>query len=235
MMEGLQQEVLGGGQVLDGKAILAQVFSEDQVTALVRMVTDQVARTPGMLIGRDYRDEVKALVSGIARAISDSNRSLLSSEDWLEVAAIVAEEAAKNPGRLFRIIGDNGQPVDPEEEFAVRLIKSLLEASAKDFRMRGRLGGSVLFGETLRKVIIDTLLTAADNVEAAVMNEDALIALVDRINTLQGKGTHGFGRREWLSIFEAYLKRVLTSENGALVLESLSDDDLRKRILPQAV
>lgn len=232
MMEGLQQEDLGGGQVLDGKAILARVFSEDQVTALVRIVTDQVARTPGMLIGRDNRDEVKALVSGIARAISDSNRSLLSSEDWLEVAAIVAEEAAKNPGRLFRIIGDNGQSLDPEEEFAVRLIKLLLEASAEDFRTRGRLGGSVLFGETLRHVIIDTLLTAADNVEAAVTNETALITLVTRINALQGDGTGGFGRREWLHIFNAYLKLVLTSENGAQVLENLSDDDLRNRILP---
>jgi hypothetical protein len=218
--------------VRGGQAILKRVFSEDQVAALVHIVTDQVAKTPGMLLERDTRDEVKALVAGVARAISDSNRSLLSSEDWLEVAAVVAREAAKNPGRLFKIIGEDGKPVSPGQEFAVRLIKGLLNAAATDLRARGRSQGSVLFGETLRIVIEETVITAAGNVELAVSNEAALIMLVNRINKLQGTQATGFGRNEWLRIFRRYLKLVLFSEDGQAVIDGLSDEDIKKHLLP---
>ena len=232
MHAGLQKETLENGSVLNGQAVLKRVFSEDQVAALVHIVTDQVAKTPGMLLDRDTRDEVKALVAGIARAISDSNRSLLSSEDWLAVAAVVTQEAAKNPGRLFKIIKKNGKPVSPEQEFAVRLIKGLLNAAATDLRARGRSHGSVLFGETLRVVIEETVVTAAGNVELAVSNETALIQLVNRINKLQGTRATGFGRNEWLQIFRKYLKLVLLSEDGQAVIEGLSDADIKKHILP---
>jgi hypothetical protein len=232
MQEGLEKETLKNGTVLDGEAILKRVFSEDQVADLVHIITDQVAKTPDMLLDRDTRDEVKALVAGIARAISDSNRSLLSSEDWLEVAAVVAQEAAKNPGRLFKIIEEDGNPVNPEKEFAVRLIKKLLNAAATDLRARGRSKGSVLFGETLRIVIEETIVTAAGNVETAVNNEEALINLVDRINKLQGVNATGFGRNEWLHIFRSYLKLVLLSQDGQSVLDGLDDEDIKNLILP---
>jgi len=232
MQDGLEKETLKNGSVLDGETVLKRVFSEDQVAALVHIVTDQVAKTPGMLTGRDTRDEVKALVAGIARAISDSNRALLSADDWLEVAAVVTQEAAKNPGRLFRIIDDNGTPVTPEKEFGVRLIKRLLNAAATDFRARGRAQGSVLFGETLGIVIKETITTAAGNVELAVSNEDALIALVNRINSLQGVDATAFGRNEWLRIYKRYLKLILLSNNGQSLLDGLSDEDIKKSILP---
>ena len=232
MQDGLEKETLKNGSVLNGEAILKRVFSEDQVAALVRIVTDQVAKTPGMLTDQETRDEVKALVAGIARAISDSNRALLSADDWLEVAAVVTQEAAKNPGRLFRIIDDNGTSVTPEKEFAVRLIKGLLNAAAADFHARGRSKGSVLFGETLRIVIEETIVTAAGNVEMAVSNEDALIKLVDRINKLQGVNATGFGRNEWLRIYRKYLKLVLLSKNGQSALDKISDDEIKKLILP---
>jgi hypothetical protein len=232
MRDGLQEETLSDGTIIEGEAILRRVFSEDQVVALVKIVTEQVAKTPGMVTDRYTRDEIKGLVAGIARSISDSNRSLLSSEDWLEVAALVAEEAAKNPGRLFKIVNDDGSAVSPEEEFAVRLIKKLLGAAAEDFRMRGRQKGSVLFGETLRMVIVETLETASGNVEAAINNEEALIEFVNRINGLQGVNATSFGRSEWLLIFRRYLKLVLLSEDGKELIKNLSDKDLKELILP---
>ena len=148
------------------------------------------------------------------------------------MAAVVTQEAAKNPGRLFKIIKKNGKPVSPEQEFAVRLIKGLLNAAATDLRARGRSHGSVLFGETLRVVIEETVVTAAGNVELAVSNETALIQLVNRINKLQGNRATGFGRNEWLQIFRKYLKLVLLSEDGQAVIKGLSDADIKKHILP---
>jgi hypothetical protein len=231
MIDGLESETQKNGSVLDGEVILKRVFSEDQVASLVRIVTTQVAKTPSMLTGRETRDEVKALVAGIARAISDSNRALLSGDDWLEVAAVVTQEAAKNPGRLFRIIDGNGASVAPEKEFAVRLIKRLLNAAAKDFRARGRTKGSVLFGETLGLVIRETIETVTANVELAVNNEDAMINLVSRINKLQGINATGFGHKEWLRIYQRYLKLVMLSEDGQSPLDDITDDEMIKLIV----
>jgi hypothetical protein len=98
--------------------------------------------------------------------------------------------------------------------------------------MRGRSQGSVLFGETLRIVIEETIVTAAGNVELAVNNEAALIKLVERINAIQGANAVSFGRNEWLQIFRRYLKLVLLSENGRAVIDGLSDEDIKKHILP---
>lgn len=236
MQEGLRDGTPGEGRVLDGASVLTRLFSEDQVNALVRIVIDQVARTPGMLTGGDQRDEVKALVSGIARAISNKNGHLLSPEDWLEVVATVAEEAAKNPGRLFRITADEGQPIDPDDEVAVRIISSLLTAAAADFSTRGRAGGAVLFGETLRKVMIDALSAVADivHMDTATDTERDLIALVERINRFRDAEPGGFGCREWLRIFNIYLKLVLVSENGTQLVDNLSDEELRHLILSKA-
>ena len=231
MRLGLENETLEDGSVLDGEMILKRVFSEDQVASLVHIVTDQVAKTPAMLVGRETRDEVRALVAGIARAVSDSNRALLSADDWLEVAAVVTGEAAKNPGRLFKIIDDSGAPVSPEKEFAVRLIKRLLNAAATDFRARGRSKGSVLFGETLANVIRETIETAAGNVERAVNNEDAMVKLVSRINNLQGLDATAFGHKEWLGIYRRYLKSIMLSEDGQTQLDNLKDDDMMNLIV----
>ena len=231
MKLGLKNQTLESGTVLDGEMILRRVFSEDQVADLVHIVTDRVAKTPAMLTGRETRDEIKALVAGIARAISDSNRALLSADDWLEVAAVVTREAARNPGRLFKIIDDNGTSVAPEKEFAVRLIKRLLNAAATDFRARGRSKGSVLFGETLRNVIRETIETAAGNVELAVNNEEAMINLVSRINHFQGLNATGFGHKEWLGIYRRYLKLIMLSEDGQSRLDSLDDDKMMKFIV----
>lgn len=231
MKLGLENQPLESGAVLDGEMILRRVFSEDQVADLVHIVTDRVAKTPAMLTGRETRDEIKALVAGIARAISDSNRALLSADDWLEVAAVVTREAARNPGRLFKIIDDNGASVAPEKEFAVRLIKRLLNAAATDFRARGRSKGSVLFGETLGSVIGETIETAAGNVELAFSNEDAIINLVNRINNLQGLDATGFGHKEWLGTYRRYLKLIMFSEDGQSRLDSLGDDKMMTFIL----
>ncbi len=231
MKLGLENQTFEDGSVLNGDIILRRVFSEDQVADLVHIVTDRVAKTPAMLTGRETRDEIKALVAGIARAISDSNRALLAADDWLEVAAVVTREAAKNPGRLFKIIDDNGADVAPEKEFAVRLIKRLLSAAATDFRARGRSKGSVLFGETLGNVIRETIETAAGNVELAVNNEDAMINLVSRINNLQGLNATGFGHKEWLGIYRRYLKLIMLSEDGQSRLDSLDDDKMMNFIV----
>jgi hypothetical protein len=204
------------------EAILSQVFTEAQMGKLVRVVLDQAASTPGMIVGEAAREEVKTLFAGIARAVSASERNLLSGDDWLEVAAIIAEQTAKNPRALFKIEG-----TDIEDEFAVRLVTDLLKAAAADFRTRGRSGGSVLFGETLQTVIKDTVRAVTENVAQAAQNQDHLIAFVERLNGLQSAG---FGSDAWLRMFRAYYKVILFAPDGAAALADIPDDELRALI-----
>jgi hypothetical protein len=229
--DGMRLGLAGGA---GGEEILRQVFSEDQVGALVRIVLNQAARTPQMIVGTGARDEVRSLIAGIARAVSDANRNLLAAEDWLEIAAIVAEQAALNPGRLFKI-ADSGQPADPTEEFAVRAIARLLKGAADDLRARGRTKGSVMFGATLKEAIVETIHIAANNVAAAERNLGTLEALVARINGLQGVGAAGFGREAWLRIFRRYAKAVLLAEDGAAELAKMTDADVKKLIAGEPI
>lgn len=229
MKAGLVEEK-AGAIVIKTEEILSRVFSEEQIGALIRTVLDQAAKNPAMIVGRSQRDEVKALVAGIARSVSDANRNLLSAEDWLQVAALVAEEAAKNPGRLFKMVDNAGKAVDPGDELAVRLTTRLLTAAAADFRARGRDKGSVLFGETLREAIGESIRTASENAAAAATNEDALVALAERINKLQGQNASAFGRNTWLRIFRHYLKTALLTQNGMAAVDAIKDADLLKLV-----
>ena len=66
----------------------------------------------------------------------------------------------------------------------------------------------------------------------AITNEDALIKLVERINKIQGTDATGFGRNEWLRIFSRFLKLVLLNEDGQAVIDGLSEEDIKKHLLP---
>jgi hypothetical protein len=228
MKAGLKSETVGGATTT-GEEILKRVFSQDEVAALIHIVVEQAAKTPQMIVGSGERDEVKALVAGVARAISDSNRSLLSGDDWLEVAALLAEQAAKNPGRLFKLVPAN-QAASPDEDLAVKIIATLLQAAAADLKARGRGKGSVLFGTTLKEVIVETLALAGDNAAAAATKagQDALIALIKRINKLQGDTAMAFGGEAWLRIFRRYALPSLIG--GVAAVNALLDDELRKLI-----
>ena len=226
MKAGLVEEKSGARVVVKVDEILGRVFSEEQIGALIRMVLDQAAKTPGMLVGGGQRDEVKALVAGIARAVSATERNLLSSQDWLEVAAIVAEQAAKNPGRLFKIVDAQGASVDPGEELAVRIIRDLLAAGAADLRTRERGGGALLFGETLKEAINDALRMASEHAVAAAKNHEAVVDLVKRINAFQTVAGVALGRETWLQLFRHYLKRAVLE--GSAVVSAIKDAELQK-------
>ena len=198
LVEGLQEEGLRGFESL---------FSRAQAMELVRIVLAQAARTPGMLTTDSARAEIRQLVSAIAAAMSADKKLLLAPEDWHRIAAVVASEAARNPGRLFELDAQK-----PEEHLATLLIQRILQAAAEDFEKRGRSKGSLGFGEVLADAIEITFRAAAGNIAGAMSAVglelvdgkalDNLGELVRKLNEASSENPDQIGWREWRWLFE---------------------------------
>jgi len=201
---GLKEGVAAGGN-------FDKLFSKQQLTDVSRIFLNQIAKTPGLIAGDG--DELKNIVAGVARAMAADNNLLLSGDDWLEIVAVAAEEAAANPGRLFKF-GTDSQVAG----FAEIALKQLFKNTATDLRT-AREDGQVLFGDTMKRTIIATLRGLSGDAVAAAqaLANDKLASLVEQLNQLvtqkDASGDFEFGAKEWLALYHAMLERLIATGN----------------------
>jgi hypothetical protein len=191
--------------VRNGKAdILGRLFNKEQAERFFKILVDQAAANPDMIVGSDAAPELKMLTEIMARAMAEQNKLLLTAEDWLAVAADVAREVGQNPNRLIKL--DAGAP---ETQLVYKVIAKLLQAAATDFEQSGRKDGSVLFGRTLADTINDAIVAAAGNASNALNNTEALGELAVRLNRLNATIPGRIGKREWRYLFRRFVADVL--------------------------
>jgi hypothetical protein len=199
------------------RLFLASAFTEETLVGYLRIYLDQAARTPTMLTGRDAGAELQRVVASVTQALARQEGRLLSLESLNAIAAVAAEEAARNPARLFKL-----DPAKPEESLAATLIARLLEAAATHLRAGGGRGaGVVLFGDTLEQAIVATLRAASGSAVRAAANQDGLLALVEALNALATREDAPIGRQEWLLLFRTLVARVL-QDRAAVALDQES-------------
>jgi hypothetical protein len=200
-------EGLADGLKVQGLKAFQQVFTRAQATELVRIVVAELARTPGLLTGDDASAELKQLVSALAAAIAADKTLLLSPANWQAIAAVAAEEAARNPARLFRLDASS-----PQAQVGTRIMTSILIAAADGFRKSGRLGGAVSFGEVLSEAIQTALRAASGNLEGAALAVGLIAAangqpldnlglLVTTLDEIVADDPKQLGWREWRWLF----------------------------------
>ena len=183
---------------------LTRAFSQSQLLELGRVFLLQVAQTPG-LVAPGSR-ELQNVVGAVAGAMAADEKLLLTSDDWLQIAAVAAREAAENPGRLFKTDATvGGFP-------ATALITDLLGVAAGELAAGGRDAGGVLFGATLREAIALLLEVAGGNLQAAVKNRPALQSLASAVSKEVITNHAQFGAREWLELYRSLLGRALEGE-----------------------
>ncbi len=204
---GMLQQVVGGLSVwIDKKAWKEGKipFSTDQLVELGRIFLIQAGKTPGMLAGN--RTEVKAIVAGVAKAMSADSELLLTADNWLMIAAVAAEEAAANPGRLFGLKEDKDV-----EAIGTEIIGALLQTASESFKTLGRNGQGVLFGDTLKEAIVVTLRSTGGNVAkvASPEGQAALKKLSKNLNQIVGGSPKEFGSKEWLRLYRSQIGSVL--------------------------
>ncbi len=198
-------------QVVDGLKVgltdpasggIKTVLSQQQLVELARIFLTQAAKTPGMVAGGST--ELQAIVGGVAKAMAEDKNLLLASDDWLAIAGVAAEEAAANPQRLFKI-----NTATPGGAIGSEVIKDLLSVAGVDLAKGGRKGGGVLFGATLREAITVALKSAAGNAKATVDHQAALKGLAETLSDLVRTHPDQYGSKEWLSLYQALIGRVL--------------------------
>jgi hypothetical protein len=214
----------------DMESAFAKILSRDQMISFTKIFFQQAAKTPGMLLPGSAGKELKDVVGAVANAMADHAAKLVSGEDWLVIAQVAAEEAAKNPGRLFRMDVDK-----PEGQLGNILIKTLLQGAADSLGEDARREGKVVFGETLRHMIVASLQGAAGNVEGAAKNSGELAALEKRINKLASDKKETIGMREAKALFEKLVVSLIDDGKATLVrngetisvpIKEITDDEL---------
>jgi hypothetical protein len=197
-------------QVIDGLASalrdpqtqrLRSPLSQPQLVELARSFVVQAAQTPGILAGN--RSELTALVAGVAQVIARDQAGLLSPTDWLDVAAVAAQESLANPQRLFALAA--GATAAP----ATALLRDLLALAAAETGAGGRDAGGVFFGATLREAMIVTLRAAAGNAAGAAAHPDVVKTLAQQLCDLVRAQPGRMGSKEWLCIFRSAVGQAL--------------------------
>ena len=187
---------------------LGRLLSREQLVEIVRTVLRIAASSPGML-GSD-NTEAAAIIGAIAGAITADKQALLGPDDWREIARAAAEQVARDPARLLRL--DIG---DPRKQPVARLIQVMVAKGGEALAARGRAGGAILFGPTLRDAIIVLLKNAGGELTGETMRrlEAHLDALLECSKADPGR----FASRAWLAAFEAGLGALFVpSEPGDL-------------------
>ncbi|MFN3232350.1 MAG: hypothetical protein ACE363_09355 [Alphaproteobacteria bacterium] len=199
-----------------------RLFGKHQLLELSRIFLVQAAATPGMLgIGRT---ELRAIVSGVATAMAADKNLLLTSDDWLKIAAVAAAEASANPGRLFGLDESTA-----EGALGAEIIGGLLTVAAAEWDTlgigdaTGRDAGHVLAGPTLRDAITVALRAAAGNARAAASAGKPIETLAARISNIVRDDPEAYGSDEWLLLFREMIGSALIE--GTVV--DISDGEIR--------
>lgn len=213
LSDALNQATTAGGKVNGA----LQSFADGQLIELVRIVIQQAAKTPGML-GVD-KVELQSIIAGVASAMASDDNLLLSPDEWVVIAGVVAREAAANPGRLFGLDAN-----DPEQALAVTAIKTVLATAASSWH-GGRGQGILLFGETLL-VIVESLLKAlAGNIEGISSGNMAPVdGFLNKLMDMASQNPNKFGSQGFLNVFQALIGEVIAKGQ-------LPDDEKIREIL----
>ena len=181
---------------------LKSVFQPQQLTELGRIVLKQIAQSPQMITESQQQGK-NAVIVAIASAMAKDEELLLSGNDWLEIVAVAATEAAANPLRLFKLDANN-----PDHVLAGELIAVVLRSASKAAQQQGL--SNVLFGQTLQKAITLLLKAYSGNVQGAKAQLQTLENMIVALNQFVAANVESFGSKEWLRLYRLLLQRVLS-------------------------
>jgi len=187
---------------------LKRLRSPASIESFVRILVTQVARTPGMITSTN-NVEVNRLVSAVAAAMAADENLLLSQEEWLAIVAAAAEEVAANPGRLLGVSGAGAAG-----SLLATLLTDLVRVANEQWKEKGRAGGTVLFGPTLKESMLIAIRASASQSAAALLNTARLKDLAEGLTELMAEKLGKFGSKEWLCVYRALIMQVI--ETGTL-------------------
>ena len=197
---------------------LKSLFSKPTGLRIAQVFLNQIALTPEMT---GVRGDHQAIVAAVAATMAADDSLLLDDDGWIEIVSVLMQQAAANPGRLFDLDSS-----DRAEMLGAKVISSFLTVAATDLGE-----GNVLFGDTMRRAIIETIgIVASSPAEAAValgmhdpvarnLLEELLTEVCTVVAKVKRDGRYVFGAKEWQRLYRGLLMRILANiENQADVV-----------------
>lgn len=213
-------------QSLENNGNLKNVLTNQDLIEVGRIVLEHVAETPGIILKTDS-EAWKEVVKAVALAMKSDEKLLLSGSDWQKLIAVVVEQAAINPGRLFKLKGTNDNEV-----IAGELLSIALQASAKLLTERLDLQGkSILFGDTLRQMLVILLKNSSGSPDKVKTLMHAIEQLIIDLHLVVAENAIHYGSREYLIVFEYILVGAM---RGDKVIPSPISVDIFSAKLEQA-
>ncbi len=199
-----------------------KAFSDEQLLELGRVVLAQVAKTPGMLGTKKI--ELQNIISGVAEAMAKDDNLLLSADEWLTIAGVVAAKAAANPGRLFGISTD-----DYANAIGVTVIGSVLNVAGNAWTDGGRSDRPLLFGETLKAGLTAVIDAMGGNIAGLYNKPDIVDRFFNDLISKASENPEKFGSDSIVKIIQAFIGNVLA--DGALP----TNDEINKILSSKGV
>lgn len=189
-----------------------QLFSQEKLLELGRIILLQTASTPQMLGAKNK--ELNTVIAGIAAGMAADDKLLLTTDDWIVIAGIAAQQAAANPGRLFGL-DEN----DKVEGIAIGVIQSVLTVAGTEWQLAPNAG---LSHHTLVSALKITLEKMSGNIKGLKAQPEFINEYFKLIATKATEDPDAWGSESILDVIELTISNVL--KTGSLPTSSeLSD------------
>lgn len=207
-------------------SILSRPTEQAFILDMVGLVAEQVADTPGMILGDDVNPEIVNIARGVAAFIANEHASLLSRADWQRVSAHAVSLAMSNPETLFSLDAD-----DPEDALAVALVQRVLASAQSNLLAQAdgsaplnRTSGRVLFGRTLADALMATLELATSHARqlSTEAGQTALTQFIEQLNRMaEDQGAAQLSAQDWIYAFRWFLSDVISTGQATLSTETI--------------
>ena len=233
---GLTRDILSGFESgLSGRDanLFDNLFSRDQALDIVKIMATHIASTPQMITGSNANPEVVNIARAVAQAVAADEMKLMGAQDWRSLISVMMNSAAKNPGVLFGLDGND----DFGEQLATTLITHVLGKAQASMAVEGRAPGRVLFGETLREALVATVQAANVNLKSSIMSTASdgtrshISALGDFIDQINGYALQtddpqlSMTADEWLHVYKFFVAHIL--ENGHAATAQIKPEHIK--------
>jgi hypothetical protein len=94
------------------------------------------------------------------------------------------------------------------------LLQDLVAVAGAQWKQKGRAGGSVLFGATLRDALITVVRASASQAAASLLNSAKVKQLAARLSALVAGDPGVYGSKEWLWLYGVLIRQVI--DTGAV-------------------
>jgi hypothetical protein len=192
------------GTLKDNRS-LPTVFSRTQLVELGRVLLTNIAESPSMVLGSDNQ-ALQAVLVAVTTAMKADEDLLLSGEEWIQIAAVAAAEAAANPVRLFNL-----DPNNPNEVAAGQVMSMVVRSAIAARQADG--GKAVLFGSTLSAAIMIILETVSGRSQDIAEHLQEFDTLLGGLNAFVAANSGRFGSDEWLTMMANLLPLVLDGKD----------------------